>query len=109
MSNMRLSILRGNEMAYNFKECNRDQIFLLPPNVREWLPEGDLALFIIDAVAQMDLKAFYQKYRPDGRGQTAYEPSMMITLLLYAYSVGIRSSRQIERLCERDIAFKVIA
>lgn len=96
-------------MAYNFKECKRDQIFLLPPNVREWLPEGDLALFIIDAVAQMDLKAFYQKYRPDGRGQTAYEPSMMLTLMLYAYSVGIRSSRQIERLCERDIAFKVIA
>ncbi len=96
-------------MAYNFKECNRDQIFLLPPNVREWLPEGDLALFIIDAVAQMDLKAFYRKYRPDGRGQTAYEPSMMLTLLLYAYCVGIRSSRQIERLCERDIGFKVIA
>ncbi len=96
-------------MAYNFKECNRDQIFLMPPNVREWLPEGDLALFIIDAVAQMDLKAFYRKYRPDGRGQAAFDPSMMITLLLYAYGVGIRSSRQIERLCERDIAFKVIA
>ena len=96
-------------MAYNFKECNRDQVFLLPPSIREWLPEGDLALFIIDAVAQMDLGAFYRKYRPDGRGQAAFEPSMMTTLLLYAYSVGIRSSRQIERLCERDIAFKVIA
>ena len=96
-------------MAYNFKECNRDQIFLMPPSVREWLPEGDLALFIIDAVAQMNLKAFYRKYRPDGRGQAAFEPSMMTILLLYAYSVGIRSSRQIERLCERDIAFKVIA
>lgn len=96
-------------MAYNFKECNRDQVFLLPPSIREWLPEGDLALFIIDAVAQMDLGVFYRKYRPDGRGQAAFEPSMMTTLLLYAYSVGIRSSRQIERLCERDIAFKVIA
>jgi transposase len=56
----------------------------------------------------MDLAAFYRKYRPDGRGQAAFEPSMMTTLLLYSYSVGIRSSRQIERLCERDIGFKVI-
>jgi transposase len=95
-------------MAYNFKECNHDQVFLLPPNIREWIPEGDLALFIMDAVAQMDLAAFYRKYRSDGRGQAAFEPSMMTTLLLYAYSVGIRSSRQIERLCERDIGFKVI-
>src|SRR5512136_3492190 len=95
-------------MAYNFKECNHNQVFLLPPNIREWIPEGDLALFIMDAVAQMDLAAFYRKYRSDGRGQAAFEPSMMTTLLLYAYSVGIRSSRQIERLCERDIGFKVI-
>ncbi|HLF85613.1 MAG TPA: transposase [Nitrospiria bacterium] len=57
----------------------------------------------------MDLTSFYRKYRPDGRGQAAFEPSMMTSLLLYAYSVGARSSRQIERLCERDIAFKVIA
>lgn len=96
-------------MAYNFKEYDRDQIYLMPPSIREWVPEGDLAWFIIDAVAQMDLKAFYWKYRPDGRGQVAFDPSMMTALLLYAYSVGIRSSRQIERLCERDIGFKVIA
>jgi transposase len=96
-------------MAYNFMECNRDQMYLMPLSVREWLPEGDLALFLIDAVSQMDLEPFYQKYRLDGRGQAAFEPSMMTTLLLYAYSLGIRSSRQIERLCERDIAFKVVA
>ncbi|MBI5096106.1 MAG: IS1182 family transposase, partial [Nitrospirae bacterium] len=82
-------------MAYNFKEYDRDQIYLMPPSIREWVPEGDLAWFIIDVVAQMDLKAFYWKYRPDGRGQVAFDPSMMTALLLYAYSVGIRSSRQI--------------
>lgn len=106
---MEPSPARENEMAYNFMECNRDQMYLMPPSVREWLPEGDLALFLIDAVSQMDLEPFYQKYRLDGRGQAAFEPSMMTALLLYAYSLGIRSSRQIERLCERDIAFKVIA
>jgi transposase len=95
-------------MAYNFKECNYDQVYLLPPNIKEWIPEGDLVLFVMDVVAQMDLAAFYRKYRPDGRGQSAFEPSMMTTLLLYSYSVGVRSSRQIERLCERDIGFKVL-
>ncbi len=66
--------------------------------------------FIINpAVAQIDLRVFYQKYRPDGRGQAAFEPSMMTALVLYAYSVGTWSSRQIERLWKRDIAFKVIA
>src|SRR5579863_757355 len=104
-----MPLIRARERAYNFKECDREQLYLMPPSVREWLPEGDLALFIIDAVSQMDVKPFYLKYRPDGRGQAAFEPSMMVCLLLYAYAIGIRSSRQIERLCERDIAFKVIA
>lgn len=96
-------------MAYNFIESNRDQTYLMPPSLREWLPEGDLAWFILDAVDQMDLTGMYLKYRSDGKGQAAYEPSMMVALLLYAYSLGLRSSRQIERLCERDIAFRVIA
>lgn len=96
-------------MAYNFIECNRDQAYLMPPSLLEWLPEGDLAWFILDAVGQMDLGAFYQKYRTDGKGQAAYEPSMLVALLLYAYCLGVRSSRQIERLCERDIAFRVMA
>lgn len=96
-------------MAYNFKECNRDQVYLLPPTLQEWLPSRDLVWLVIDAVAEMDLAAFYQKYRQDGKGQAAFEPSMMISLLLYAYCLGIRSSREIEKLCERDIGFKVIA
>ena len=95
-------------MAYNFKECNRQQIYLMPPSLQEWLPEKDIAWFIIDVVEQMDLSGYYRKYRADGRGQEAYDPAMMVALLLYAYSNGIRSSRAIERLCGRDIGFKVI-
>lgn len=96
-------------MAYNFIECNRDQAYLMPPSLLEWLAQGDLVWFILDAVDQMDLTAFYQVYRSDGKGQASYEPSMMVALLLYAYCIGVRSSRQMERLCERDIAFRVIA
>ncbi len=96
-------------MAYNLKGCNREQIYLMPPSMQEWLPEKDMAWFIIDVVEQMDLSAYYRKYRAGGRGQEAYDPSMMVALLLYAYSNGIQSSRAIERLCERDIGFKVIS
>lgn len=65
--------------------------------------------FLLDAVSQMDLKPFYARYRDDGWGRAAYEPSMMVSLLLYAYCLGVRSSRQIERLCERDVGLRVIA
>ncbi len=96
-------------MAYNFIECNREQVYFLPPSLQEWLPPADLVWLVLDAVEEMNLKAFYLKYREDGKGQAAFEPSMMVALLLYAYSLGIRSSREIEQLCERDIGFKVIA
>lgn len=96
-------------MAYNIKTINREQIYLMPPSLQEWFPEKDMAWFVIDVVEQMELSAYYRKYRPDGRGQEAYDPSMMIALMVYAYSNGIQSSRAIERLCERDIGFKVIA
>src|SRR6185369_17888572 len=83
--------------------------FLIPPDVREWLPVRHLAWFVIDAVAEMDLDAFYAAYRVDGRSRPAYEPAMMVALLLYAYARGIRSSRVIERACEEDVAFRVLA
>ena len=80
-----------------------------PLHCREsWLPEGDLAWFILDAVAQMNLAAITRTYRADGWGPAAYEPAMMVALLLYAYCLGERSSRRIERLCQRDVAFRVI-
>lgn len=96
-------------MAYNFKECNREQVYLLPPALQDWLPSNDLVWLVLDAVAEMNLAAFYLRYRKDGKGQAAFEPSMMVALLLYSYSVGTRSSREIEKLCERDIGFRVIA
>ena len=96
-------------MAQNFIACDREQAFLLPPDVREWLPEDHLAWFVLDAVAAMDLAAFYAAYREDGHGRPAYEPSMMVALLLYAYARGVRSSRAIERACVEDVACRVIA
>lgn len=96
-------------MGQSFIACDRDQSFLLPPDVREWLPAGHLAWFVMDSVAAMDLEAFYGAYRRDGRSRPAYEPAMMVALLLYAYARGMRSSRAIERACEEDVAFRVIA
>lgn len=96
-------------MAQNFRGGDREQVFLLPPDVREWLPPDHLAWFVIDAVAVMDLDAFYGAYRADGHGRPAYEPSSMVALLLYCWSRGTRSSRRIERACCEDIACRVIA
>jgi transposase len=96
-------------MPQNFLACDREQVFLMPPDVREWLPEGHLAWFLLDAVGEMDLVVFYGAYRADGHGRAAYEPAMMVALLLYAYARGVRSSRAIERACEEDVAFRVIA
>src|ERR671934_1330761 len=95
-------------MAQNFIECRREQGFLLPPDVREWLPGDHLAWFVIDAVAEMDLSAFYAAYRADGHGRAAYEPSVMVALVLYAFATRVRSSRAIERHCRQDVAYRVI-
>lgn len=95
-------------MPYNFKPCDRDQRFLLPVDMREWLPENHLALFIVDAVEGLDLSAFYASYRADGWGRAAFDPQMMVALVLYAFSVGERSTRRIERRCLEDIGFRVI-
>src|SRR5215210_3590635 len=96
-------------MPQNFLVCDREQPFLLPPDVREWLPDDHLAWFVIDAVGVMGTAAFYAAYRQDGPGRAAYEPSMMIALLLYCWSRGVRSARRIERACLEDVACRVIA
>jgi transposase len=96
-------------MAMNFIGCDRDQVFLMPPSLREWVPEGRLVWTVLDAVAEMDLGAFYAGYRADGHGRPAYEPSMMVALLLYAYARGNRSSRAIERALVEDVAYRVVA
>ena len=95
--------------GYNFIRPNRDQLLLMPPALQDWLPPDDLASFLLDAVDQFDLAPFYAAYRADGVGQAAFQPHRMVALLLYAYCLGVRSSRQIERLCQRDVAFRVVA
>jgi transposase len=95
-------------MPQNFIEDRREQGFLLPPDVREWLAADHLAWFVIDAVAEMDLSAFYAAYRADGHGRAAYEPSLMVALVLYAFATRVRSSRAIERHCRQDVAYRVI-
>jgi len=98
-------------MGYNFAGGggDQDQVFLMPPDPREWLPEGHLAWFVLGAVEQIDLCEFYASYRVDGWGRAAFEPEMMVALLLYAYARGERSSRAIERKCVEDVAYRVIA
>jgi transposase len=96
-------------MAQNFIGCDRDQVLLMAPSLRDWLPADHLAWFVISAVEGMDLAAFYAVYRLDGQGRPAHEPAMMVTLLVYAYARGQRSSRRIERACVEDVAFRVIA
>lgn len=95
-------------MTQRFLPCDRDQQYLMPASLRDWLPEDHLAWFVLDAVGELDLSAFYAPYRDDGWGRKAYEPSMMVALLLYAYCEGERSSRQIERRCREDVAFRVL-
>lgn len=95
-------------MAYNFLPCDRGQSYLMPPSLADWLPEDHLAWFVLDAVDQMDLSPFYRRYREDGWGAPAFDPKMMVALLLHAYCLGERSSRRIERRCTEDVAFRVI-
>jgi transposase len=89
--------------------CDREQSFLLPPSLDEWLPGDHFARFVIAAVEAMDLSAFYGEYRADGHGRPAHDPAMMVGLLVYAYARGQRSSRVIERGCFEDIALRFIA
>jgi len=108
-------------MGVRFKPCDREQLFLLPPSLRDWLPKGDLAYFIIDVVDQLDLSAIYRHYevaeatettrerRKAASGQPAFHPKMMVALLLYAYCNGTPSSRRIARLCERDAGYRVVS
>jgi transposase len=95
-------------MGQNFTACDRAQELLLPPSLREWLPEDHLAWFVLDAVAELDREPFYAAYRRDGWGAAVHDPRMMVALLVYAYAVGERSSRAIERRCREDVAFRVI-
>ena len=95
--------------AKSFRPWNPEQTLLLPPSPMDWLPENHLVFFLLDLVTELDLSAIYAVYEArDARGVKAYEPRMMVLLLLYAYCVGIPSSRRIERACWEDAAFRVL-
>lgn len=92
-----------------FRPYSPRQSFLLPPSPMEWLPEGHLAYFILDIISQLDLSRILEPYEREERGYPPHDPRMMLALLLYAYCVGVPSSRRIERKTYEDVAFRVIA
>jgi transposase len=97
-------------MGKTFRRYEPDQYLLLPPDLREWLPEGHLALFVSDVVDALDLSAILDEYeKGDGRGYPPYHPVMMVKLLVYAYCTGVFSSRKIERATFVDVAFRVLS
>ena len=95
-------------MPQNLIRAERDQLMLMPVDVREWLPSDDLAWAVLDVVKQLDLSAFYKVFRENGQGAAAFDPAVMLALVIYAQAVGVRSSRAIERACTRDAGFKVV-
>jgi len=97
-------------MAREYRPVRRDQPFLLPPDLRDWLPAGHLAWFVIDAVAVLDLSRVKVRGTPakSAAGRAAYDPRVLLALLCYGYARGLRSSRKIERACTEDVAFRVI-
>lgn len=95
-------------MAKRYRPVLRDQQFLLPPDMADWLPRDHVAWFVVDVVASLDTAKFHQYARLGGRGRAGYDPEMLLSLLIYGYCHGVRSSRQIERLCGTDVAFRVL-
>jgi len=95
-------------MPQNFIAVDREQTFLMPPSLLDWVAEDHLVWTMLSSVKEMDLSVFLGAYRADGHGRPAYDPSMMVALLLYAYAKGNRSSRGIERECREDVAYRVI-
>ena len=96
-------------MAGEFKAVNRDQPMLLPPDLQDWLPVDHLARLVVAVVEQLDLTVIEARFARGGVGREAFSPRMLTALLIYAYCQGVRSSRQIERCCVTDVAFRVIA
>src|ERR1035438_3858493 len=96
-------------MAKTFRTYLPEQDLLLPPSLREWLPDNHLAYFVSDVVDQLDLSAIECVYEEEDRGQPPYHPRMMTKILLYGYCVGIFSSRRIQKRLVEDVPFRVLA
>ncbi|MEZ7129033.1 transposase [Nonomuraea sp. AD125B] len=95
-------------MARDFRRVDRDQQFLLPVDMREWLSDDHVVWVLLEVVEHLDVTELEARYARGGPGRRAYDPRMLLSLLIYAYSAGVRSSRQIERLCRTDVAMRVI-
>ncbi len=95
-------------MNTSFRAYHPDEMFLLPPDPREWLAEDHLAYFVSETVGALDLHAFYAPYEGDGRRKQPYEPTMMLKVLIYGYATGVFSSRKISRKLREDVAFRVL-
>ena len=93
----------------SYQAWTQDQMFLMPPSMKEWLKEDHLAWFILDVVSEVDISPVEKAIqRKDARGQRPYDPRMMVALLVYAYCTGVYSSRRMERACQENVAFRVI-
>jgi hypothetical protein len=86
-------------VARSYRPVDRDQAFLLPPDMREWLPDDHLVWLVLDIVPGLDCSALHARHANIGAGRAAYDPEMLLALLIYAYCQGVRSSRQIQQRC----------
>src|SRR5262245_21678092 len=96
-------------MPASYLPYQPDQDFLLPPSMKEWLPEGHLAYFISDTIDSLELGAFHARYAGGGARNQPFDPTMMVKVLVYGYATGVFSSRKIARKLHEDVAFRVLA
>ena len=96
-------------MSKTFRPYQPDQGFLMPVSMRDWLPDDHLVFFLSDVVDHLDLSVIMRRYTREERGYPPYHPVMMVKVLLYAYCVGVPSSRKIAKRLEEDVAFRVLA
>jgi len=97
-------------MRKSYRDADRDQLFLLPPSLRDWLPEGHLANFVVDVVEHLDISSIEDEIQArDPRGNRPYSPRMMLAVLFYGYATGVYSSRRIARACAENVAFRVVS
>src|SRR5438128_3697903 len=96
-------------MGKTFRSYDLNQRLLLPPDLRDWLPDDHLALYISDVVEQLDLSEILNSYEDDLRGRPPYHPALMVKLLIYGYCTGRLSSRKLEQATYDDVAFRVLA
>src|SRR3954471_7668646 len=99
---------RDPAMSKTYRDWSPNQSYLFPPSPQDWLPEDDLVYFLLDTIATIDLSSIFAHYERELRGQPPFHPRMMVTLLLYCYATGTRSSRKIMRRCRVDVACRVI-